>query len=398
MILGIVSGQRYERIGQDYYTTSQFDAEMWSECLEAFDEVLLAFRIVQKDKIAESHRPVLTKGVRLIEVPNSSGFLGSLFIIPRLLWFSSKIARQANIWHLHTPNITAICLWFWLWIYNIPYSIELRGDQSINPDYLRLRGFVFSKLIASIMRFFLKLQMTRPVAVVSVARFLTKITPPKNNCPIHYVSNARISPHLFSPPKVWESNKSCYTIVCSGRCEAQKNPLGTLHSLAHLNRKGFTKWKFIWIGDGPLLEKSKQLSRILGITEQVSFIGFVPWENIFPILRNSDIFILNSVAEGLPRAILEAMAVSLPVVSTRCGAWDEILDPEVVVNPLDPMELSDKIFEVLTSPDRLSKMSLQNNIRIQDFSSIVLKSRKIAFYRELRTKIDLQARTTPCPS
>ena len=69
------------------------------------------------------------------------------------------------------------------------------------------------------------------------------------------------------------------------------------------------------IGEGDFTEY-KSLAESLGIGERVLFAGLK--KNPFPYLRESDIYVLTSLSEGLPNALVEALALSLPVVSANC--------------------------------------------------------------------------------
>jgi glycosyltransferase involved in cell wall biosynthesis len=72
------------------------------------------------------------------------------------------------------------------------------------------------------------------------------------------------------------------------------------------------------LGDGPLRASLQQLAQSLGIAARVEMPGFV--EDVVPWLRASDLFVLSSDYEGLPAAMLEALASNVPVVTTDCFA------------------------------------------------------------------------------
>ena|GEM_PF-4717599 len=386
MKIGITSGLRYHRVGNQYYSNSQFVADMWAECLEVFDEVILANRVIYKNEIGAGDKPVLGDGIRLVEFPNASGLWSNLCNIPHMLSIARHTVKCADVWHLHTPNLLTFCIYFWLWWYKIPYSLELRGDQSINIAYLKLRGVKFACLVVFFMRSLLWLQMSRPLAVSSVTRWLVDISKPRNHCPVHIVSNARIPSKLFHPGRSWKDNQELRTIVCLGRLEAQKNPIGTLKALNHLRKMGFTQWKLIWIGDGPLKDKTIHTAAKMNMERKINLLGFVPWDQIFPILDKADLFLLNSTAEGLPRAILEAMASALPVVATRTGGWKDILPAMDTVPSHDHKALAEKLFEVLSDTERLTSMSRRNLAVAQYYSAERLRIRKIAFYADVKSQ------------
>ncbi len=385
MKLGAVSGNRYYRVGDQYYTESSYHADMWKGCLDIFDEIILSDRVIYTENVLPGQKQTLIKGIRFVELPNFRGFLSLLKTFPFMFLRSRKVACQADIWHLHGPNFGSFCIWFWLWFYKIPYSIELRGDQSVNPVYLKLRGVKCPRLVAKFMRFMLRLQLTSPVAVIGVSKSLIKDFSPRNNCATFAISDNRIPESLFGQARQWEEGSACRTIVCLGRCEAQKDPIGTMKVLARLDGKGFTNWKFIWIGDGPLETKAQDLAGKLGISEKVNFLGFIPWDDVFEILDTADLFLLNSVSEGLPRALMEGMARGLPAISTDVGGVSELLNPEDVIPMLKEEMLTDKLYEVLTDPARLTEMSRRNLETAREYSAEVLCAKKIEFYKNVRT-------------
>ena len=69
------------------------------------------------------------------------------------------------------------------------------------------------------------------------------------------------------------------------------------------------------IGEGDFTEY-KRLAEELGLKEKVLFTGLK--KNPFPYLKESDIYLLTSLSEGLPNALVEALALSLPIVSANC--------------------------------------------------------------------------------
>ena len=287
MKIGVVSGIRYKRVDGRYYTDSQFDSEMWGECLDSFTEVILVPRVFGAETIDSSDKLISVEGIRLIEFPDFHGIWGTLKAVPRMLLIARKAVHEADVWHLHAASIISTCVWIWAFLYRIPYSLEFRGDQGINSEYLRLRGMRCPSVVSRFMKFLWWLHMLNPVAVVSVAQFLVDLARPRKNCRVHIASNARIPLERFSPKRVWTDVSSEKKIICMGRLEAQKNPLGVIRALSHLERKGLSNWRLSWLGDGPLRKDAQCLSGEMGLSEKIQFPGFVPWEEIFPILQTT---------------------------------------------------------------------------------------------------------------
>ena len=139
------------------------------------------------------------------------------------------------------------------------------------------------------------------------------------------------------------------------------------------------------VGDGRHRKELELLAAELGVSGRVRFVGAVPaGAAVRAELDSSDLFVLPSRTEGLPRAMVEAMARSLPCIGTAVGGIPELLPPEDLVPPGDAKALAQKIREVLSSPERMAAMSARNLARAQDYRDEVLAARRRAFFEHIR--------------
>ena len=76
-------------------------------------------------------------------------------------------------------------------------------------------------------------------------------------------------------------------------------------------------------GKGDLYEKLLSLRDELGLKESVRFLGFI--DDAGDFLANIDLFLSSSVSEGLPLSAIQAMAANLPLIATRCGGYEELI-------------------------------------------------------------------------
>lgn len=109
----------------------------------------------------------------------------------------------------------------------------------------------------------------------------------------------------------------------------------------------------LWIvGDGPEKNNLKKLAKELD--KKVVFWGRVNNEKARKIMRKSDIFVLNSLHEGMPHALIEALAEKVPVIATKIPAVTEILTDKItglLVNINDPKDLAEKILQIKNYPE-----------------------------------------------
>jgi glycosyltransferase involved in cell wall biosynthesis len=105
-------------------------------------------------------------------------------------------------------------------------------------------------------------------------------------------------------------------------------------------------------GDESAMKPLQELSASLGLAARCHFLGFR--KSTPELYRNFDVFVSSSRSEGLSLAFLEAMATGLPVVATRSGGPQEVIDPDVcgVLVPIeDPEALADGLRRTLTDAE-----------------------------------------------
>jgi glycosyltransferase involved in cell wall biosynthesis len=111
-------------------------------------------------------------------------------------------------------------------------------------------------------------------------------------------------------------------LITIGRLVPQKDISTILRALSILVTKGIA-FQMTILGEGPLELELKNLSRNLGISKRISWLGKTT--NVFHYLRESDIFILSSTYEGFGLVILEAMDAQVPIVCSAIPTLKEIL-------------------------------------------------------------------------
>ncbi len=147
----------------------------------------------------------------------------------------------------------------------------------------------------------------------------------------------------------------------------------------------FPNVRFVLVGDGPLRQQIEQQIEASGVKDHFVLLGFR--RDITQLLGLFDLFILPSLSEGLPNAVLEAMACSNPVVATAVNGVVEVVDhgkTGLLVPPADPDRLAAAVIELLSSPARLKQMGQQGRERVAMFFSVEQQISKFeALYQSL---------------
>lgn len=122
----------------------------------------------------------------------------------------------------------------------------------------------------------------------------------------------------------------------------------------------------LFLGDGPKRKEIESLVLELNLSGRVHLPGYL--DNPFSVYQGAELFVLSSVFEGFGNVLIEALALGIPVVSTRCpGGPKEILDNGnygKLVPVGDPNALADAILSTLVNPVDSNSLRL----RAKDFS------------------------------
>jgi glycosyltransferase involved in cell wall biosynthesis len=158
------------------------------------------------------------------------------------------------------------------------------------------------------------------------------------------------------------SDRDAFVYGTVGRLAETKGQEVLLKAFARVYEKYPKSWLII-TGKGRLDSELRGLSAELNIDERVVFLGYRT--DIPEVLKALDVFVLPSIAEGLPGALLEAMATSIPVIASRVGGVPEILnDPSlgIMLSPSSTNELASAM-ERLRSMDEIRRNMMGEALR-----------------------------------
>lgn len=171
------------------------------------------------------------------------------------------------------------------------------------------------------------------------------------------------------------------------RLHEQKGHVYLLDAVARLRRE-LPTIKVLVVGDGALRRPLEAQSQDLGLSDAVIFTG--TRREVPEILALLDVFVLPSLWEGLPIALLEAMAAGLPVVATPVGGVPEVVvdgATGLLVPPRDPEALANAILALLRQPDLRCRMGSAGQARVRERFSIERMIRDTdALYQRLLAK------------
>jgi glycosyltransferase involved in cell wall biosynthesis len=172
-------------------------------------------------------------------------------------------------------------------------------------------------------------------------------------------------------------------IVCAARFVERKRQQDLLHALATLSRSG-QPFRAVLVGTGPTLPKMRALASSLRLTGSVELPGAVDAEAVRGLLEQAAIACLPSASEGMPGALMEAMASGVPVVATDVGGTNELVvdgQSGLLVPAYEPRALADALARLLTDAQLRSRLALGGRRRMEERFSleVMLRSKERLF-------------------
>lgn len=139
------------------------------------------------------------------------------------------------------------------------------------------------------------------------------------------------------------------------------------------------------IGEGCFRPQIEALARELGVMEHCRFLGqLAAGGPVREELDRADLFVLPSRTEGLPRALVEAMARGLPSVGSAVGGIPELLPARCLIPTEDHVALAQRIIALARDERRRAQESACNLARAQNFSDLHLDAKRLAFYQAVQ--------------
>jgi glycosyltransferase involved in cell wall biosynthesis len=145
----------------------------------------------------------------------------------------------------------------------------------------------------------------------------------------------------------------------------------------------------LWIaGDGPQRDELESAIERLGLNDSVRLLG--QRNDLRDFYQAMDMFLLNSIREGLPNVLLEAMAMETPVIATAIAGIPKLISHRIdglLISPGKPQELQSAIEELLVSEEKRHALTVHARCKIeQDYSFEKRIEKVVAIYNNLLKK------------
>lgn len=384
-----VTDHRFYRYEDRVFDNYVFDYNFFSEYLEVFDTVTVLCRIVELRESPDSGNLLKSSGENLqfVSLGNLSGImwlLRSRTIIRKHLYR----VQNADAIYLRIPSIA--CYQLVSHIEDKPIFFELIGDPAASlarTTYNRAKQIVVRQLES----FFAKKTkqiIDKSITGSYVSNHLQKRYPPCTNKKTYALSDIRLnSGHFY--PRENSPQFNLIKIIHIGSFLEVKNQK-VLIDLVKLVKDAGYNIQLTLVGSGPTQAKCIKLARLYGVYEHIIFKGQVTGGfEIATLLSQHQFYIMPSFSEGMPRALIEAMACGLICLGSNIEGIRELLDEEYLFDPRSAQEIFHKLLYYYQRPERLKTIKSDNIQVANDFKNEILRQRRIDLLNSIKSEITL---------
>lgn len=289
-------------------------------------------------------------------------YVGPRSLARRLVPLARAVAREvarAEVIVLRQPGIVGSVAAPVCRLLRRRYAVEVVGDPAdvLRSGVLGDLGRRLADPAAAYLRWV--------VRGASASRFVTRSAlqdryPPRKRTPTLSMPNVRLGPGALAEcARDWAPEPGHLVAIGSHetRYKGHDVLLGAMRILADEG----VKVTATIVGDGRLHDDLVDLARRLDLAGSVTFTGTIGDRSVLlDLLDSASLFVMPSRTEGLPRALVEAMARALPAVGTNVGGIPELLDESCLVPPEDPAGLARAIARLLRDDREWEAQSRRN--------------------------------------
>jgi glycosyltransferase involved in cell wall biosynthesis len=392
----VVTHEKRFQVGEDgnIYTDNENSTGyfFFKRYLEVFDSVTLLGR-AQKG-VTSATAPVTGPGVTFVSLPYFWGpmqYLRNAWAIKKAIRLICSEQKRHSAFIARCPSIFGGLLVRELIRINFPYALEIVSDpfDVFSPGSIKHPLRPFLRVIAPL---HLKRYCSKASAVSYVTQSAIQQRYPAsvNAFTTHFSSIRMDSSYLTDRPRIFGGTVKPLKIVTVCTLEQLYKGTDTLIEAVDIALRMGADVHLNIVGDGKFRPLLEELVCSKGIKEKVNFLGrLAAGDAVKEQYDRADLFVLPSKGEGLPRAMIEAMARGLPCLGTAASGIPELLPPEDMVPVGDVEGLAKKIAELSLNPSRMNIMSARNLEKSKEYQDVIINERRNEFYSYIKNETEM---------
>jgi glycosyltransferase involved in cell wall biosynthesis len=357
----LTSEARFERAPDGtVWAAAAYSSAVWRRYLDVFAGVVVAARVATVARPSSGHVEASGSGIAFCELPSYSGLAGFLRHLGSVRTSIAQAIRSCPAVIVRSPSPIAYLTAAEVASGGRAYGAQIVGD----PDQVFSPRVFHHPLRAPLRRFATTAQRQLSRRATAVL-FVTNATL-QRKYPTHgraYAASDVVLDDAAYEDGAPRDRSAPFTLVTVGSLEQPYKGTAVLIDAVELLLRRALSIRLLIVGGGRLLPALRERARALGLGANVEFLGQLDRCEVRRTLDAADLFVMPSLTEGLPRALLEAMAKGLPAIASAVGGIPELLPPEFLVPPGRPDVLADAI-QRLVAADAVREAAGDRNRRI----------------------------------
>lgn len=373
-----------------YWCKSIYEYNFWKRYLNIFDDVKIVARMKDVSEIKGKKLRVDGEHVEVSGIPFYQGPKELLKVYTKIKRALKRIDFDCDAALMRMPSQTASMVYSHLRkempvagevVYDMMDDVNRPGQGPV----LKLLNIITSNRLK---KFCLKANGVSYVTEHSIQKHYPAYSMLHGETNEHfhtYYSTITLSDKAFAGPRDFTNNVSIKLVLSSVAMNSErKGEKVVIETVKKCRDLGY-EVSAILIGDGTLKKSFEDYANRLGIDQYIEFTGLLPSsDHVREVMQNADMFVFPTMGEGLPRGILEAMAIGLPVLSTPVGGIPEVIDRKYLFDPLDSAGFAKMICHLMDNKKELNEMSKTNFNKSKEFRNSILQKRRDEFYFKLK--------------
>lgn len=387
----VADGHYYADPSGAVYVESVFGYEFYNRYLEVFDHVYAIARITKLDKAPDGKKRADGSGVSFLPLAPGHGLLGyAKTILKNRVAVRRYLEQYGDCVIIRVPGVVSNEAANAMRNIAKPYAVEVVVDpwEYFAPG---ANGGIARPFVRKAWTADLKDVCKRAQGVAYVTReYLQERYPCRemngdSKAFSSYYSSVEIpDDSICCAQKSFDHHGMTIAHAANNFSGDSKGHITLLRAISILHRDGLDV-SAVFVGDGPSMGEYKALAENLGIADKVLFTGRLADGNeVRRTISHCDLFVFPTMAEGLPRVLLEAMAEGLPCVSSPVCGIPEILQGDNLVAHGDVEGYASRIRALYNDREQLAEMSTQNIETAKEYTRSKLQVRRVAFYEALK--------------
>lgn len=373
------------------WTASVFPYSFWMRYLAVFEQVNVIARVRDCNELPSGAIRSDGEKISFVPLPHFVGPWQYLWNVVRVKRRAQSAAAASQAIILRVCTHTANLVEHYLSSSGHPFGVEV-----INDPYDMFSPGTLDTVLRPLLRWWFPRRLRAQCHKACSSAYVTEYTlqrryPPAQGTFTTHYSSVELSDSAFHLPATRDPNRCrdvprLVTVAPLGHLNKGTDVL--IEAVEICNRNGLPVTLTV-VGEGEYRARLEQQVQALHLREKVQFVGHAAGAAaVRGHLDQADVFVLPSRHEGLPRAMLEAMARAMPCIGSTVGGIPELLPTSDMVPPNNAPALASAICSVVTDPPRAATMAKRNYERARMYTDNVLNERRQAFYQAVRSATD----------